>query len=162
MCTNTCQLTTIKRQYSSNYHHQRPANIGETQDSEGSERASWSDSYPQCISRVYEAAGTADCDGTAQSVQRERQRADGRRAVQCSCCNRETGVQLHQITAQKKLELALMRIRAREDWFPVFIAACSAGAYLETLSRDDLAQMQDDSGVCLLRSLHEGVKAPVV
>lgn len=32
MCTNTCQPTTIKRQYSSNYHHQRSANIGETQD----------------------------------------------------------------------------------------------------------------------------------
>lgn len=36
--------------------------------SEGSERASWSDSYPQYISSIYEAAGTADCDRRAQSV----------------------------------------------------------------------------------------------
>ena len=40
---------------------------------------------------------------------------------------------------EETVELALMRIRARGDWFPVFLAFCSAGGYLETLSRDDLA-----------------------
>ena len=49
-----------------------------------------------------------------------------------------------QVTLDKSLDVlelasALMRIRARGDWFPVFLAFCSAGGYLETLSRDDLA-----------------------
>ena len=34
----------------------------------GQKRASWNDSYPQYISSIYESAGTADCEGRAQSV----------------------------------------------------------------------------------------------
>ena len=67
---------------------------------------------------------------------------EGERSIACAAVERQevsNSTRLLLRIRETTEQLPPMRIRARGDWFPVFLTFCSPGGCLETLSGDGLA-----------------------